>query len=165
MTARKAPPPFVENVLVRLRTDRVRHQLVIRRSSTGLAAVDEIRPRPSHGILDQIGDKGAHGQRDHQTEHGDMEFMRIGTEEDPPQDEDDQRNDSSIDDRPHSMDVSDVPVCLLFIVESRREESAYTQTPSPPGQMGTGGRDCPGRTCDGMGERTVESVTRCPVST
>lgn len=113
MSARKAPPPFVENVLVRLRTDRVRHQLVIRRSSTGLAAVDEIGPRPSHGVLDKISDKGAHGQRDHQTQDGDMEFMGIGTEEDPPQDEDDQGNDSSVDDRPHSMDVSDVPVCSL----------------------------------------------------
>ena len=58
MSAWKAPPSIVQLMVILLRAHFYRHQLVTLRSSDGFASGEQVWPRATDGVLEDVGEEG-----------------------------------------------------------------------------------------------------------
>lgn len=122
MTAGKAPPGFIEDVLVGLGAHPEGDQLVFWSSLLGFAAGEEIWSWSADSILDHIGEERGQGQSGQESENRDMGFMRARAGETDPDKYDDERDEPSIYNRPHCKTEG------ISGVSPRREAGGFLPT-------------------------------------
>ncbi len=79
----------MQNVAIGFRTHVNRDQRMCRRSLARFAPREQVWTRSSHGILDDIGNKGCEDKRDCETKEGDVGFVRGRMHEQGEEDSDD----------------------------------------------------------------------------
>lgn len=85
MSAWKAPPPIMQNMMIRLRTDLDRDQSMLWRVFRRLASRDQIRSRSADGVFYGIRKEGRENQADEKSKDGDVNLMRRWLENDGPE--------------------------------------------------------------------------------
>ncbi|ELQ43512.1 hypothetical protein OOU_Y34scaffold00148g15 [Pyricularia oryzae Y34] len=96
--ARKAPPPVVQQVVLLFGADGPVDEAVLRGPGPGLAAGEQVWPRPADGVLDHVGEERRQHQADGQAEDGDVVLVGRGARGEVGGHHDGQRHRGRVDD-------------------------------------------------------------------
>lgn len=96
MTAREAPPPIMQNMMISLSTYCETHQLMLWCALRRFAAVDQVRSGSSNRVLDDISEEGCKDETDKEAQDRHMYLMTSRPEKKRPQNQNQERYTASI---------------------------------------------------------------------
>lgn len=100
MSAGKAAPSIVQDVVVRFGADLERDELVCGRPRRWFTARNEVGARTADGVFDDVGYEKGQEHADEPAEDGDMRFVRAGAENEGPRNEDAEGYRARVDEEP-----------------------------------------------------------------